>query len=491
MKNKRLSDIIEKIDDRYIAEAAPAEKKTRNRAVWVRWCTAAACLVLLVSVCVVSLAVAAEAKEYKTAVRFFNDYGMSTDGLTREEIKAVYRDITTKSFTYSKTAEVIQNSISPDKTGGYEIPQENPSPEDIENLWNYKNYTGGFIGDVQNGIHYEYRSEYRTDENEVEIHDRSYIEKYNGETLIWSVSVSEFAITGFSPVSDGVIAFGRSDDLYASQDARAWIAKIDSDGDLLWKHGLKNGFEREYIAEVLENSDGSYAVISRGDLQWFCLSRITGNGKKIGSSKTEIGNRGILNAARFGEGYIVQLGSYLDHDRAKIVKVDPEGNITEEFSYSGDDSYYYITDMIEFNGNIYLSAYAVPKLEDEDQSAGGRYEIANILNYLFDNGIYEIPSEELTPMVRDNYTAVLLVCDPNSGVPQEFYSVKGSLGGTLSVSDTGMLQWKTESITTTFFSVATSSFTIGGTSYVFRYTFDKSGALISQEKTGEITDYRR
>lgn len=70
---------------------------------------------------------------------------MSTEGLTRGEIKEVYRDITTKSFTYSKTAEVIRNSISSDNIGGYEIVQNNPTPEDIENLWNYKNYTGGLL----------------------------------------------------------------------------------------------------------------------------------------------------------------------------------------------------------------------------------------------------------------------------------------------------------------------------------------------------------
>lgn len=144
---------------------------------------------------------------------------------------------------------------------------------------------------------------------------------------------------------------------------------------------------------------------------------------------------------------------------------------------------------IEYNGNIYLSAYAVPK--DGEASQNGRYEINHILKYLFDNGIWEISSEELTPMVRDNYTALLLVCDPKAGTPQEFYSVKGSLGGKLSLGEDGTLLWDTESITTTFFSPATSSFTIGGTSYVFRYTFDDAGALISQEKTGEITDYRR
>lgn len=187
--------------------------------------------------------------------------------------------------------------------------------------------------------------------------------------------------------------------------------------------------------------------------------------------------------------YTIRYGAIIFNP--KIVKVDREGNITESFSYGDEDSYYYITDMIEYNGNIYLSAYAVPRLANEDQSAGGRYEIAGVLNYLFDNNIWEISSDELTPMVRDNYTAMLLVCEPNAGKPQEYYSVNGSLGGKLSVSDTGNLLWDVESITSTFFSPATSSFTIGGTSYVFRYTFDTSGMLISQEKTGEVVNYRR
>jgi hypothetical protein len=48
-----------------------------------------------------------------------------------------------------------------------------------------------------------------------------------------------------------------------------------------------------------------------------------------------------------------------------------------------------------------------------------------------------------------------------------------------------------ESIDSTFFSPATSSFTIGGTCRVYRYTFGEGGALVSQTKTDETTIYRR
>lgn len=143
--------------------------------------------------------------------------------------------------------------------------------------------------------------------------------------------------------------------------------------------------------------------------------------------------------------------------------------------------------MAEFGGQVYLSAYAVPK----QINGGGRHEIANILDYVFEKENWEISSEELTPLVRDNYTAVLLLCDPEGGAPETFYSVNGSLGGELNVNDAGKLVWDVESIVNTFFSPATSSFTIGGTCQIFRYTFDDTGTLLHQEDTGETAPYHR
>ena len=472
-----------------------ASSKSPHRT-WRTIASLAACFILLITIGFVTV----EAKEYTDAVNFFNEYGLSTDGLSRDEIKAVYRDITTKSFTYSKTAQVIASSISADHIGGYEIIQENPTPEYTENLWNCMNSGGRFPLPTQEGIHYQFYSEYVKDpEQGFSVHDKSFLEKYDGDTLLWSISFSDFRISGSCTVSDGVIAYGETPIWSTSQDSHAWMAKISPEGKLLWKCQLDHGFGSEYIAEILENPDGSYAVFSRGLFGYLCLSQFTADGKELFFQKSKIGDYAILNAARFADGYLVQLGTYYNNDY-KIVKVDRRGNLTESFTYGSADAYYYITDMIEFNGSFYLSAYAVPKLPDEDQHAGGRYEIAGILNYLFENRISldsfdeKTPfysSDELTQLVRDNYTAVLLVCDPAAGTPREFYSVKGSLGGKLSLNDSGMLLWDVESIADTFYSPYTSSFSIGGSCHVFRYTFDLSGKLVSQEKTGEVVDYRR
>lgn len=481
MKNKRLLDILGEMDERHIAEAAPAPRASRGRARWVKWGTLAACMVLLVTASLGAFAVVAEATEYKAAVSFFNDYGMSTDGLTRGEIKAVYHDITTESFTYSKTAEVILNSISSGSIGGYEIAQDEPTPEEICELWNYKTYAERQARAEQAGVHYQYRYDYKDDAKTGNVLiDHTYIDKYDGETLLWSLTVPDISLEDHIVVSDGVIAYGRGDKISMTI---AWIVKISPDGHLVWQRMLNNGFTNEYISAVLENEDGSYAVFSRGNFKYFTLSQYTADGELISSRTTEAENGWVRNAVLFGDGYLVQCGN-------DILKVDREGNITDSFSYSDDNFVYTITDMLEFNGSIYLSAYAVPQLS-EDEPTYGRSKIARILRYLHDNNIWDISSEELTPLVRDNYTALLLVCEPSTGEPREFYSVKGSLGGELAMSGAGELLWDVESITSTYYSPATSSFTIAGTSYVFRYTFDASGTLVSQTKTDETVNFRQ
>ena len=420
---------------------------------------------------------AVEAKAYREAVEFFSEYDLPMDGLSREEIKAVYRDIITGSFSYDKTAEVISKSIL-----GYEILQENPAPEELEEAW----VTNYYLANRQ----YAYRSEYKMDETlGFSVHDKSWVEKLRGEEVVWGVSISEFWIEGISVVSDGVIAYGRTPTWSSAQRDYAWMAKVSDDGELLWKLRLDNGFGDEYIAAILENRDGSYCVLSRGDFEYFCLSQYTAQGERTHFQKTEIGNYGIWNAACLDDGYIVQLGSYMTNEHAKIVKVDRQGNITDSFSYGDADSYYYITDMIAFDGKIYLSAYAVPRLPDEEENLGGRHEIAGILDEIFSREFISISPEELTPMVQAHYTAILLVCDPVGGTPQTFYTVKGSLGGGLSISDSGMLLWDVESIADTWFSPYTSAFTIGGSSCVFRYSFDEKGNLTGRKETGEVAGF--
>lgn len=496
MNKENVSQIIGQIDEKYINEAAlyakngkegadagtGSSKKATKRSPRFRWGIAAACLVLLVALGSAAAAFAVEAEEYRTAVSFFEENGLSTEGLSRSEIKEVYRDITEKRFTYGKTAEVLMQAVP-----GWEIEQEGPTPEELSAMWD-KNVRMNAVS--KKGISCRLDTRYVYDEKRgFEVFEKSILEYYRDGEKLWSAEFTDFYVENYVKTKDGIAVMG-FDDVYSTSDtSHGWIALVDDAGNVTWQRRLEHGFRNERAASVLNNGDGTWAVFSRGDGKYLCFSRYDADGKELGFRKTEVGNLGIRNAAKLGDGYIVQLWNQSSGDTALLCKMDRDGVLTDNFTYEDDRSDYYITDMAEFEGRVYLSAYAVPKQKDE----GGRHEIANILDYLFSetDGLRDISSEELTPLVRDNYTALLLLCDPDGGEPSTFYSVKGSLGGKLSVNGADRLEWKVESITSTFFSPASSFFTVGGTCKVYAYDFDATGNLTDRTDTGETVPYRR
>lgn len=460
-----------------------------SKVIWKKWAlTAMYCLMLVVLFGGGIFAITIEAKEYQKALNFFNTYELPMEDLTRGEIKAVYKDITTNSFKYKKTSFVINNAFL-EHVSGYQIPQEEPTPEEMANLWNYlfKILSRPHHDTNIEGIKYRHYVTYLN--NGEGTFEKSVFEKYDGTTLLWKQEFTNFYINDFAIVKDLVVVYGFEPNR-ANQSDYPWIAAIDSNGTIKWQKRIEREFNRESIEQVVSNGDNTMAIISRGDLQYLGITHLDFDGNIISFYKTDIDNYAILNATRFQDGYLVHLADFRTGNNPKIVKVSKESEIEDEIKYEFDNSYYFIADMIEFNNKIYLSAYAVPKVLD-GETYGGRNEIANILNYLYSNEIWEISSEELTPMVRSNYTALLLVCDNDSGTPTEFYSVEGSLGSRLTQSETGELLWNVESITSIFFSPATSSFTLGGVNKVYQYSFDSDGNLIWQKNTGEVVQYRR
>ena len=113
-----------------------------------------------------------------------------------------------------------------------------------------------------------------------------------------------------------------------------------------------------------------------------------------------------------------------------------------------------------------------------------------ILDHIFGNDLWEIDSKELTPLVQENYTAVLLVCDAQTGEPKRFLSVPGSLGKELYTDEQGQLFWYTEAVEDAYFSPATNSFTIGGASIVYRLSIGVNGNVKDIMRTGEVRAFR-
>ncbi len=522
MKKENVSQIISYIDDKYtdeatsfalndssepIARRSAVAKRSISQPHRIRWGVLAACLAVFIVLGSTATAFAVEAKEYKTAVAYFEENGLSTEGLTRSEIKAVYRDITTKSFTNEKTAKVLQQAVP-----GWEIEQDEPTPAELAALWDNWGKNDLISTIEQNGASYRFDSRYTYDEKRgFEIFEKSVLECYQDGNMLWSAEFTDFNIEGYLYTKSGITVWGSDAVLPAevessytkdentteknevvpssSDSTYGWIAFVDNTGKATWQNRLNHSFKNEYVASVLNNGDGTLAVISRGDLKYLCLSCYDTNGKELSFHKTEVGNFGVRNAALLGDGYIIQLWNQLSGDTALLYKMNREGALTEKLLYEDDNCDYYITDMVEFEGQVYLSAYAVPKQNAE----GAEYEVTNIIDYLSsrEDGGVDISSEELTPIVRDNYTAMLLVCDPEGGAPKTFYSVKGSLGSKLSANQAGQLDWNVESITSTFYSPKTNFFTIGGNCKVLQYSFDASGKLIGQTDTGETVQYAR
>lgn len=451
-------------------EKAGLQKQKKRRVPSRVWASAAACLILTGS-----LAAAAEAKEYSAAMNFFTENGLSAEGLSREDVKAVYRDITTQRFTNQKTAEVIRRCVP-----GTEIPQKEPTPEELAALWNNNAKTAA----ASVGTDYIVHIQYRLDETlGFDVFDKSAVDcRSSGET-VWSAEISSFLVSDCALTPNGTAVWGYTATWSSEQPSPAWLARLDDDGKMLWERQLAHGFHDETIAAVLDNGDGTWAVISRGDLEYLCLSQLDRSGNELNFRKTQVGNKGIWNAARLGEGYLVQLGNTVCGDTAHLAKLDRDGNVTDNFIYESEECDYYITDMAEFEGSIYLSAYAVPH---RDESGG--YEIGGILEHIFEKNDWQIADEKLTPLLRDNYTAVLLLCDPNSGSAQTFYSVKGSLGGSVH-AENGRLQWDVNSIASAEFSPYTSAYSVKGICKVTRYAFDGAGMLIGYEDTGETAPY--
>lgn len=463
-------DILERSETPLARRKAPAFRK---------WGALVACMALIVSLA--GVAFAAEAKEYSAAVKFFEDNGLPMEGLSRSDVKAVYRDITTQRFTYDKTAEVLERWVP-----GLEITQREPTPEELAALWDRNVWRN--VQQPASGIVYRVETKMKMDETlGFDVFEKSILECYREGEQIWTAEFPDFLVEGSTFTSAGTAVWGRNDTWSSEQPTYSWVARVDENGNILWQHQLDHGFRNEYVSQMLDNGDGTWAVISRGDFKYLCLSQYDIDGHELSFHQTEVGNLGIWNAARLGDGYLVQLGNTTEGETARVAKLNRDGNLIDNFTYGGEDCDYYLTSMAEFGGRVYLSAYAVPKQADE----GGRHEIANVLDYIFDNDLLGISNEELTPLVRDNYTAVLLLCDPEGGQPETFYSVKGSLGGELTINDTGELVWDVESVVDTFFSPATNSFIIGGTCQVFRYTFDDAGTLLHQEDTGETVRYHR
>lgn len=140
MRKEIIAEGLDKIDDAFLMEAAAEFAEDGEVSAWrlrrkkprVRFGRGmiAACLAVLILAGSGVGAYVSEMSKLHAAEAFFDEYGLSREGLNSAEVKAVYRDISQNQFIYEKTAEVIQNAVF-----CCELPEDKLTPEELATLW--------------------------------------------------------------------------------------------------------------------------------------------------------------------------------------------------------------------------------------------------------------------------------------------------------------------------------------------------------------------
>ena len=463
-----------------------------------RLAAAAACLVLVLGVTLGTRAYAAEAKEYKAAVIFFRENGLDAEGLSRGEMTAVYRDILTESFTYGRTAEVVQRSLQSDRLETYDIFQTEPDPADVEALWNYRK---GILSETAIGWYRPGAADvrYEINLNPGSVFRWTALTRYEEEKMVWSIRFTDFCglvgSGGYLPLADGVLIWGTTphqqyvDDILVRNGVRqAYLAKVGADGTLLWQLQLANSPSLEIAYAAADNGDGTYAVFTAAetgpDEVWLHLIQVDASGQFLSCRRVCDASvfTNVAQAVKTADGYL--LTSFIPDEagRTPLARVTEGGELTVVRSFRSQGKNYLVDHVLSCGGRTYLSVWAVPS---GGTSAPYALLQERINTYLTDHNAAEIPNTALTAMAREYFSAALLVLDGAAGSPVECYAIRGSVGGDLSADDAGNLIWDVERIDSARLQTGdTPGDSLLCMTRVFRYIFGPEGMLLYRQDTG-------
>ncbi len=443
-----------------------------------------ACAVLLACVPAIGV-VAADRRDYRSAVEFFQQNDISMAEYSRRDIKLIWKDITSGSFSYDKTADAIAKLV-----GGYEISEGELSSEELRELWNKKiqadnqemeNMKEGFLvnGYIQpNGISFLYRNQTRYADTVEETY--TVIEKYRDGQLQWSKTMQRVSVYDIS-FCDTYIA------MLANTPEGSAVIALEHEGEEIWRtvtdiNGVAIIADNEELSVICSNRYDVEALIF--DINGRCMHKARNNfyrmglivdrGESITSSHT------VKNALRIGEEYALQLKA--DDNTEFLIRIDKNVNKLAEFRFFSNNEIYRLSDVASLGNDLYISGYTL-----RDENAEERIDKILLEN---DGKLNEL---ELVSMLKDNYTAVLLKCDYETGEVKSFYSKDGAIGGMFSVSDDGLLTWSVNSIASATYKIShfqeTAFVHISGVCAVYEYEFTKDGQLISDKRTDKVISF--
>ena len=392
---------------------------------------------------------------------------------------AIYRDVKIQSFTYSETLEAQEGKTDTARISGHEIDQDTFTSGDYTNGnadYRVKGWVKLADGDINNCL----------------------VEKYKGDTQVWSATVKSFNPDGFCVLSDGVMVYG-NDSIFRE----SYMMKFSEKGEFLWKHKLENR-EIVSIKSVVENADGTYAAFSSGwieDKQCIYLNHVSADGKAISYKTNTIGENKITCIARVGDSYWLRIG----RDEFSVVRMDLQGNVLDSLSFGEENANYNIKGITEFNGKVYMSVISSPKIAEKNPDSHNGQELYDILALCKDideeakkeweaaGGGHNLELEnkkyDITDRIKKHYTAMLLVLDAETGKPLAFYSAKEAFGGKLVVNEDGTLLWCVKDIVAAYRTPLSCSSYWDTNCQVYEWVLDNTGKLISVKKTDDTADW--
>ena len=417
---------------------------------------------------------AMEAKEYNEAMDFFEEYNLSAEGFSRSEIKKIYRDIVSESFTYEKTEEALASGLV-----GYEIQSKPLDSDGLKRLWQL-GYVWS-IGDQQQSgeVGVQYRYDLGVTSEKLQF---SEVIKMKNDQRVWKKRLDDFYVQEVRPVGDYVFVAGEAyQNGEGTRTVRVYL--LDSDSDVVWCKDYKSNLSVPVVNYMLYQKGNCILFSASNDRMWILTIDMNGNYVSDRYARYDTTGAKITKVVSLGDGYLMLKGNQLMQEK--------NGTVQKMASLQNGNEQYQITDSVEFNGLVYLSGRVVPNISIADGK--------DILDYYEERfGQTLCSTEELTQFFKEQYTAVLLICDPNSGQLQQFYTIPGATGSNLTVKD-NKLTWnvnryaKVQHICETYKDVRIGYLVGAGFGLVqaaiWQYVFSPYGQVVGEKDTGRSVEY--
>lgn len=473
-------------------------------------------------------AVGVEQYTYRTALDFFADYNLSTEGLSRGELWEVYRDITTGSFSLSDTAWVLQSNMGLPISGslsakeaeslweGWKEDPASPIPEGItvsprdmnrritfthtqfpEQATKTVRYSmrvpcfepnmeaekaalaasasNPMLPSVQKddtGFYYDIRYDVHT--------AQSYLCKRKDSTVIWSHPVEDLQMDRVHIAGEYIAVTGSTE---GAQHKDILVYLFTQDGELCWQTIIDHGSSENVQQFLYENH--TIKLISKADSCNICYTVLDMKGnilQSVVNKQNAVTTPNIGSVVPFKNGYIL-----IPYRSNSLFVMDQNGIITDYCDYSDANAYgedgdedFVIIDVLPTLDRIYI------RIEVTDKSESGRPidpALALIREKISDTDAFpcisDPPYNDIIMAVREAYRSLLLVCDANTLEPITAYQMNEAYPSYVDLSQNrdGSIAWTSSAPYVTAYSPYTSAYTLLGTSYDYVYTIRPDGSV--------------